>query len=68
MSMNEIHNQKILEFIQSNKCDLSNAFISELDTNILNFKNTEELILSENLLVTLSIFLSSKSSKDILFY
>lgn len=53
MAINEIYNQKILELIQSNRCDLSNANISELDTNILNYKNIEELILSENKIAVL---------------
>ena len=53
MSINEIHNQKILELIQSNRCDLSNANISEFDINILNYANIEELILSENKITVL---------------
>ena len=53
MSIDEIHNHKILELIQSNRCDLSNANISELDTNILNYQNIEELILSENKITVL---------------
>ncbi|MEN4046982.1 hypothetical protein [Sulfurimonas sp. NWX367] len=54
MSINEIHNQKILEFIHTNKCDLSNANLSELNANLFNFKNIEELILSDNKLTTIS--------------
>jgi len=41
MSTNELYNQKIIEFISQNRCNLSNANIDTFDENILNFKNIE---------------------------
>ena len=55
MSINDIYNQKLLELISSNKCDLSNANLENLDENIFNYTNIEELILNDNLLTSLSV-------------
>ena len=61
MSTNEIYNQKILELISVNRCNLSNANLETFDENILNFTNIEALILCENRLSSLSKDIDSQS-------
>ena len=56
MSINEIYNQKILELISFDKCDLSNSNLQELDENIFNFTNIKELILNFHLQMNYLLF------------
>ena len=48
MRFNEVYNQKILEFISENRCDLSNLSLQKINSNIYSFTNLIELNLSEN--------------------
>ena len=48
MRFNELYNQKILEFISENRCDLSNLSLQKINSNIYSFTNLIELNLSEN--------------------
>lgn len=47
MRFNELYNQKILEFISENRCDLSNLSLQKINSNIYSFTNLIELNLSE---------------------
>lgn len=53
MSVYEIYNSKLFQFITSTCCDLSNASLHQLDEKLFTFKHIEILDLSENQLYEL---------------
>ena len=57
MRFNELYNQKILEFISENRCDLSNLSLQKINSNIYSFINLIELNLSENQIFHISSIL-----------
>ena len=54
MSIYDIYNHKLIEFISEKKCDLSNSNLSNIDENIFIFTHLEVVDLSENFLVKIS--------------
>jgi len=46
--MDKIDNNKLIELIKENRCDLSNSNLTSLDDKLFSFDTIEELILCEN--------------------